>query len=74
MVEPAARDEQRVARTADGHVGRRGSGARETGVVGREGVEVAVGASVGGRGGVEQVVLAGRVENELLGPLDLNEQ
>ena len=62
-----------VPRPADRHVGGGGARPGEADVVGRERVEAAVGAGVGGGCGMQQVVLAGRVEHELLAAADLRE-
>ena len=62
-----------VPRPADGHVGGGAARPGEAAVVGRERVEAAVGAGVGGGCGMQQVVLAGRVEHELLAAADLRE-
>ena len=73
MVEAAARHQDGIARPADRHVGRRAACAGKSAVVGGQGIEGTVGAGVGGGSGVQQVVLAGRVEYELLGASDLRE-
>ena len=73
MVETAARHQDGIARPADRHVRCRAACAGESAVVGGQGVEGTVGAGVGGGGGVQQVVMAGRVEYELLGASDLRE-